>query len=586
MKRWMMLTMAGIGLCGPITTVLPAVAGAEVPAVVVLDDCRSVERSKAVWNSVGQTKLEAANPDASGAEGGLKLVIPAEGGGIELTGVSKNSPADWSRYRSLGFDISNEQDSALCLVMKIEDDEAGGFKDRFEPCDAQFLPGKKTTHIEIDLTLLAANNGRLMDTSKIKSFNLHLSKAKEGSPDRVLAVDDFRFVPLAEKDRPVKIEPAKEPKFLVDPKDPHAVVAWSASTGTVTVAFSNAPDGGASIQARPGSNGALRWSAREKPMDWRAYRSLRCKVCNEGAKEGMLTVRITDPASMNGDTRFAVEDVKLPAGESLNLNIDITRMAMRCGRPMDMSRITGISFDFALPSDDTQVSVIDLRMDPAKGGVRNDIRLGRIPGQTPATLGKALLDDPEIKPLIPIFQKLPPMKMAFLSHSVSISAHWSTSGGFLDIAAEAVKAVNPGISYEGFHQGGMSADTAVAKFLGPMQDAKPTDTYLLVVPDSLASEQKLIDTMKAAGSRVYVFDGVKPWGQWSPVTQEQVRKLCKDRDVPFIEMATRCYGQPGSYRWCTVDTIHMVTEGHIFLAKELLKEWAKLYAPLAVPAAK
>ena len=55
----------------------------------------------------------------------------------------------------------------------------------------------------------------------------------------------------------------------------------------------------------------------------------------------------------------------------------------------------------------------------------------------------------------------------------------------------------------------------------------------------------------------------------------------QERSVSAM-MAPRCYGQPGSYRWCTVDTAHMVTEGHIFLAKELLKEWAKICAPLVV----
>jgi len=573
MKQWMMLAVAGVGLCGPTATTLTTVASAETPAVVMLDDCHSLDRSQTIWKPCEETKLEAASPC------GLKLVIPAAGGGIELAGLSKNSPADWSQYRSLGFDVSNAQDSAICLVMKIEDDEAAGFKDRFEPCDVLFLPGGKTTHVEIDLTILAANNGRLMDVSKIRSFRLHASPIKEGSPDRLLTMNAFRFVPLDEKDRPPKIEPAREPKSLIHPMDANTMAAWSASTGAVTAAFSNAA--GAGVFVRPGSNGVLRLSFKENAMDWRAYRSLRCKIRNEGAKEGMFSVSITDPASIDENTRFAVEEIKLPANEVLNLNIDITRMAMRCGRPMNMARITGISFHFEPLSNDTQVSILDLRLDPAKGDVRNDIRPGRIPGQTPATLGKALLDDPEIKPLIPVFRKLPAMKMAFLSHSVSISAHWATSGGFLDIAAEALKAVNPEITYEGFHQGGMSADTAVAKFLGPMQAAKPTDTFILVVPDSLSSEQKLIETMKAAGSRVYVFDAVKPWRQWSPATQEQVRSLCKERDVPFLEMATRCYGQPGSYRWCTVDGIHMVTEGHIFLAKELLKEWAKIYAPLA-----
>jgi hypothetical protein len=85
--------------------------------------------------------------------------------------------------------------------------------------------------------------------------------------------------------------------------------------------------------------------------------------------------------------------------------------------------------------------------------------------------------------------------------------------------------------------------------------------------------------MKSVGSRVFVFDGVKPWGAFSPQQQEAVGKLCHDHGATFIELLARGWGAPGSYKWTTSDTCHMVTEGHIFYAKELLKEWAKTYGP-------
>ncbi|HUV39561.1 MAG TPA: hypothetical protein VMY39_08090, partial [Planctomycetota bacterium] len=180
---------------------------------------------------------------------------------------------------------------------------------------------------------------------------------------------------------------------------------------------------------------------------------------------------------------------------------------------------------------------------------------------------------------IPVFRAMPPTRFAICSHSASITAHWSTSGAFFDIAAEAVRAVNPTVEYKGFHAGGMGAGRAVQQFLEAMKEYKPTDTYLLVVPSPMEAQQKLMDDMKAAGSRVFVFDAVKPWGMYSPKLQEELRKLCADRGATFVELTTRGYGAPGSYKWTTTDTIHMTTAGHMFYAKELLKEWGKIYAP-------
>ena len=87
---------------------------------------------------------------------------------------------------------------------------------------------------------------------------------------------------------------------------------------------------------------------------------------------------------------------------------------------------------------------------------------------------------------------------------MSISAHWSTSGAFFDIAAEAWKAVNPGIEFKGFLMGGMSASQAVEAFLEKMKAYKPDETYLFVAPDSQIAMEKLIVGMQQVGSRVIV----------------------------------------------------------------------------------
>ena len=88
--------------------------------------------------------------------------------------------------------------------------------------------------------------------------------------------------------------------------------------------------------------------------------------------------------------------------------------------------------------------------------------------------------------------------------------------------------------------------------------------------ESVDAEEPIVVELADCG----LLDGVAEFLRREKQGAVDVRRI-------FGRETLACYGQPGSYRWCTVDTIHMVTEGHIFLAKELLKDWAKLYAPLA-----
>ena len=259
----------------------------------------------------------------------------------------------------------------------------------------------------------------------------------------------------------------------------------------------------------------MKIDCKASPMDWRGYKTLCFEAFNPSEKPVTVGIRIDDAGAVAGDRlgRFEVNDLSLPPGKK-SVQVDIWRMVNLAGRKMDKSKIVLLVIYTAAAVQKQVLYVGSLRLGVEAGGLRNELRPGRIPGETPATLGKRLLEDPEIQPLIPVFRAMGPHKMAICSHSASISAHWSTSGSFFDVAAEAVRAVNPAVEYRGFHAGGMGASTAVAKFLKAMQDYKPTDTYLLVVPDRThADERKLIDAMRAAGSRVFVFDAVKPWAR-------------------------------------------------------------------------
>ncbi len=550
----------------------------------VLDDCESMQASRTIW-TFQDVAASRSDRHATSGKSCLKLEFPAGKGLVQLNMPVK--PLDWSRYKALSFDVFNAGEQVVELTPRIDDAWSQGFRDRFEPCDQIYLRPGKTTHLQIDLDDLQANNFRLLDTARITHVSF---RPASGDGPRVLYVDSFHLLPLPVEDLARIVPDAVEPRLIdggqsVEKSRSH----WQASDAAVEAIATDAVP--AELHARsalkvtfPANQASgMKIDCKAGPMDWRGYKTLCFEAFNPGNKPLMVGLRVDDAGTVAGERlgRFEVNDLPLPPGKKL-VQVDIWRMVNLAGRKMDKSKIVLLVIYTAAAPRKQVLYVGNLRLGVEAGGLRNELRPGRIPGETPATLGKRLLEDPEIRPLIPVFRAMGPHKMAICSHSASISTHWSTSGSFFDVAAEAVRAVNPAVEYRGFHAGGMGASTAVAKFLKAMQDYRPTDTYLLVVPDrTLADERKLIDDMRAAGSRVFVFDAVKPWGAYSPAQQQALGRLCKERGATFIELMTRGYGAPRSYKWTTTDTIHMTTEGHLFYARELLKEWAKIYTPAA-----
>jgi hypothetical protein len=550
---------------------------AEAPKETVIDDCESLAASRETWQMTG-VKAELSSEHVTGGKSSLKLTFAGDGA-LQLNLPGKS--ADWSKFKALRFDVFNPQDTVVELGLRIDDAPASGFKDRFEPCGQMWLAPKRATRVEIMLDDLQASiNFRLMDTAQITRFSFH-PRAKG---EVMLYVDSFGLTPLPPEELARQVPPATEPLVLDDAAAPEKSKAlWQASEAQFEVSGEHVPDGQHSLKVTfPAGEGwpEFRAELQAKPMDWRPYTTLEFEAYNPADGNMSIGVRVDAVNSIDKYGRFMVNEIALPARSAKTVQIDIARMAGLGGIKLDKSRIVLLCI-FTYPSKQAQVAFFsNIRLGIGAGGLKNEIQPGRIPGKNPEILGKEMLEDPEIKPLSPIFKALPKKRVAICSHSASMSSHWSTSAGFIDIAMEAVKAVNTNFEYQGFHQGGMLATTAAGKFLKPMQDYKPTDTYLLVLPDGMAGMQQLIAGMKAAGSRVFVFDPIKPWGTYyAPDVTEALRKLSQEHTITFIELMERGWGAPGSYKWTTSDTTHMTTAGHIFYAREFLKELAKTYGP-------
>jgi hypothetical protein len=377
---------------------------------------------------------------------------------------------------------------------------------------------------------------------------------------------------------------ATEPKLLEggeSAKD--SLELWKASEAKVEISDEHATEGKHSIKATypvsqewPG----LKFDLKDKPLDWRPYKSLEFDAYNPDDKAIEISIRLDGINSIDKNGRYGIDGISLPPKTKKTVKLDIWRPAGRGGCRIDKSKITLLSIFLCSPGKEYVIYYDNFRLGVTRaGGLINKVEPGRIPGKNPKALAKDMLEDPEIKPLLPIFKAMPPKRFVMLSHSASMTEHFATSAGYLDIVGETIKLVNPETQYTGFHHGCMTAEQAVNQYLKKMVAYKPTDTFIAFFPDPVTALFKISDDMVGAGSRVFIFDDF-PWINYMGGAARPIKDYAKKKGnnvVRYVEIVPRTWGAPGSYKWKGIDE-HMMTPGHIFYAREVLKELAKVYA--------
>jgi hypothetical protein len=196
-------------------------------------------------------------------------------------------------------------------------------------------------------------------------------------------------------------------------------------------------------------------------------------------------------------------------------------------------------------------------------------------------LAREMLEHPEIKPLIPALKKLPPRRIAILGHSMTMSLHWSTFGSWCDVACETVKLLNPGLMYKGFQTGGLDGRRAVSLHLKDLLAWKPTETYILAAnygaEDEAAFEQVATELKRINGA-FFIIDDNRPWLTLEPRVVAFNKRLCAQHGGTLLEFHALGQRAPGHELWPCLDEIHMLTDGHLFYARETLKLWAASHA--------
>lgn len=195
-------------------------------------------------------------------------------------------------------------------------------------------------------------------------------------------------------------------------------------------------------------------------------------------------------------------------------------------------------------------------------------------------LARELLEDADIIPLLPKLKALPPKRVAVLGHSMTMSLHWATYASWIDMACELMRILQPNFEYKGFQTGGVDAVRAEQLHLANVVAWKPGETYMLMsmfTPEHRAAYERIVTALRKAGSEVYCVDDVRPFlkDERIDAAVEHMPGICQKTGAHLLAFNELGKQGKGWQHWQAMGgDIHMITDGHFFYAKELLKLWA------------
>jgi len=189
-------------------------------------------------------------------------------------------------------------------------------------------------------------------------------------------------------------------------------------------------------------------------------------------------------------------------------------------------------------------------------------------------LAKELLEEPEVKALVPRIRALPAQRIAVIGHSFTMQLHWSTPGAFVPVVTAIFARENSGVEFRQFQGGGMTSSRAVVRFYADVVAWKPQQVLLVVLnrtDEDLTAFQKLGQGLAEAGARVLTFDDVHDPSGTSAGLQERELAIARETGMTVIEVSPLLAAAPDRDRFLCLDGIHMTEPYHRLMAKEWLK---------------
>jgi hypothetical protein len=189
-------------------------------------------------------------------------------------------------------------------------------------------------------------------------------------------------------------------------------------------------------------------------------------------------------------------------------------------------------------------------------------------------LAKELLDEPEVKALVPRIRALPAQRIAVIGHSFTMQLHWSTPGSFVPVVTAIFARENPGVEFRQFPGGGLTSTRALNRFYADVVAWKPQQVLLVVInrtDEDVASFRRLGRGLAEAGAKVLTFDDVGDPKGTAPGLRERERQVARETGMTVIEVSRLLASAPDRDRFLCLDGIHMTEPYHRLMAKQWLE---------------
>jgi hypothetical protein len=189
-------------------------------------------------------------------------------------------------------------------------------------------------------------------------------------------------------------------------------------------------------------------------------------------------------------------------------------------------------------------------------------------------LAGELLEEPDVKVLVPQITALPAQRIAVIGHSFTMQLHWSTPGAFVPIVTAVFARENPKVEFRQFQGGGLTSTRAMSRFYADVVAWKPQQVLLVVInrtDEDLENFRRLGRGLAEAGAKVLTFDDVHdPKGTANGLRDRELA-VASGTGMSVIEVSPLLAAAPGRDRFLCLDGIHMTEPYHRLMAKEWLK---------------
>jgi photosystem II stability/assembly factor-like uncharacterized protein len=188
-------------------------------------------------------------------------------------------------------------------------------------------------------------------------------------------------------------------------------------------------------------------------------------------------------------------------------------------------------------------------------------------------LAGELLEEPDVKALVPRIKAMPAQRIAVIGHSFTMQLHWSTPGAFVPVVTAIFARENPKVEFRQFQGGGLTSTRAVSRFYADVVAWKPQQVLLVVInrtDEDLANFARLGRGLAEAGAKVLTFDDVHDPKGTATGLRDRELAVARETGMTVIDVSPLLAASPDRESFVCLDGIHMTEPYHRLMAKQWL----------------